>query len=308
LQPCPIVESGEVVSLNLTRGCVHRCGFCSARGYPTYPGGEVIYAFMNTPELLDAELSGRSRRPRAVFLSPATDPFPPLAEIQAETARVVEVLAKHDVEAWLMTRGYIRPSALDVLAAHHEHVRVTIALTTLDRNLQRILEPLTAPPQLRLRQIGDLHRLGVPVQVALDPLVPGLTDTRENLASALEALAGAGIRHVTAGYMFLRPGIRANLIRALEPHGWEQMVLHAYTGGPFLTGDGVAAAQYLPKARRQRGYAAMMALAAGLGISVSVSGTSNPDFTTPRRPTPVENPPRRLLPQFIAAGRQLRFA
>jgi hypothetical protein len=82
-------------------------------------------------------------------------------------------------------------------------------------------------------------------------------------------------------------------------------VLHAYTGGPVLTGDGVAAAQYLPKARRQRGYAAMMALAAGLGISVSVSGTSNPDFTTPRRATTIDNPPRRLLPQFVAAGKQL---
>jgi hypothetical protein len=244
-----------------------------------------------------------------VFLSPATDPFPPLAEIQAETARVVEILAKHGVEAWLMTRGYIRPLALDVLAAHPEHVRVTLALTTLDRNTQRILEPLTAPPHLRLRQIGELRRLGVPVQVALDPLVPGLTDTRENLASVLEALAGVGVRHVTAGYLFLRPGIRENLIRALEPYGWEQLVLDAFIGGPFLRGDGMPAAQYLPKARRQRGYAALMALAAGLGISVTVSGISNPDFTVPRQATSMIDPPRRmLLAQFMAAGKQLRFA
>ena len=51
---------------------------------------------------------------------------------------------------------------------------------------KRIIRTKTTPrsSQIRLQQIGELHRLGVPVQVALDPLVPGLTDTRENLASA----------------------------------------------------------------------------------------------------------------------------
>ena len=47
-----------------------------------------------------------------------------------------------------------------------------------------MLEPLTASPRLRLRQIRRLRDLGIPVQVALEPLVPGLTDTRDNLAAA----------------------------------------------------------------------------------------------------------------------------
>src|SRR3954451_25456889 len=74
LQPCPIPGEGEVLSLNLTRGCAHRCGFCSARGYPTFPRDHALYAFADSTEHLDAELSRWSRPPRAVFLSPATDP------------------------------------------------------------------------------------------------------------------------------------------------------------------------------------------------------------------------------------------
>ena len=60
-------------------------------------------------------------------------------EFQEETARLVQKLAKRGIDSWLMTRGYIRPSILRMLAAHKERVRVTVGLTTLNRGLQRII-------------------------------------------------------------------------------------------------------------------------------------------------------------------------
>jgi DNA repair photolyase len=298
LHSSPLAAGPEVLSLNVAKGCGHRCAFCSARAYANYPGDEVLYVFSDNVKRLKEELSGGKRKPWAVYVSPATDPFPPLAEIQAETVRVVETLAEHGVDSWLMTRGYIRPTALHVLAAHRERVRVTIGLTTTDRELQRVLEPLAAPPRLRLRQIAELRRLGIAVQVALEPLVPGLTDTRANLAELLDALAALGVRRVTAGYMFLRQGIRTNLIEALQPLGWDEKVLSAFAGGPVLEAPGVAPARYLPKSRRQRGYSALMALAAGLGITVSVSGVTNPDFRPPRRTDISLAAVQRSLPMF----------
>jgi DNA repair photolyase len=269
----------DVLSLNLTQGCVQRCAFCSVRAHPAYQGDEVVTLYTDTAERLEAELSGRRKLPRAVYISPSTDPFPPVGAVQAQTARVIEVLARHRVEAWLLTRGWIRPSVHAVLAAHRDQVRITVGVTTLDRALQRLLEPLAAPPRLRLRQIASLIASGVRLQVALEPLVPGLTDTRANLEVVLEALAQAGVHHVSAGYLFLRSGIRTQLLKALEPHGWGALVCDAYTGGPILSAGSIAPAQYLPRARRQRGYAALMALAAGYGITVSVCSATNPDFT-----------------------------
>jgi hypothetical protein len=213
-----------------------------------------------------------------------------------EAARVVEALAARGIDTWLMTRGFIRPAALQVLAAHRKRVKVTVGLTTLDRTLQRILEPLTASPRMRLRQIARLRDLGINVQVAVEPLLPGLTDTRANLAGLLQALADAGVTRVTAGYMFLRPRIQENLAAALRPHGWDQLVLDEYQGGPVLQSDAIAPARYLPKPRRQRGYAVLMALASELGIAVSVSGITNPDFRTP--PKADLRPRQRLLPHF----------
>ena len=97
--------NGDVLALNLSRGCAHQCAFCSVRAYPSYPGDGVVQLFGGTPERLDRELSLRRRLPRAVFVSPSTDPFPPLSVVQAEAVRIVEVLVRHGVEAWLMTRA-----------------------------------------------------------------------------------------------------------------------------------------------------------------------------------------------------------
>jgi DNA repair photolyase len=258
----------------------------------------VIYLPSEIIGQLEKELAARPKKPRAVYISPSTDPFPPLSEVQAETARVVAALARHGIDSWLMTRGYIRPAVLEVLAAHRERVKVTVALTTLDRALQRVLEPLTGSPRLRLRQIRRLRRLGIQVQVALEPIIPGLTDTRESLAALLQALAEAGVTRVTAGYLFLRPRIQDSLGQALKPHGWDQAVLDAYGDGPILQAGKLAPARYLAKTRRQRGYAALMALASELGITVGVSALANPDFRTAAQGNAPGRPVQRLLPQF----------
>jgi hypothetical protein len=170
------------------------------------------------------------------------------------------------------------------LVAHRELVRVTIGLSTLDRETQRLLEPLAASPRLRLRQVAGLQRRGVSVRVEVGPLVPGLTDTRASLAALVDGVADAGVRQITASYMYLRQGIREQMVRALGPLGLEDQILEAFDGGPVLPVGQGATARLLPKIRRQRGYATLMALAAGRGVKVSVSSLTNPDFVAVRPP------------------------
>jgi DNA repair photolyase len=300
LHPTALTADPEVLGINLLRGCAHRCAFCSVRGSPYYGGDDELLLYDDNTSRLASELDARTQLPRAVFVSPATDPYPPFAEVQEETCRVVTALARRGVETWLMTRGLIRPRALAVLEAHRFQVKVTVSLTTCDRDLQRVLEPLCASPRLRLRQIAALRRLKIPVQVALDPLIPGVTDTRANLMPLLEAVAAMGVRHVTASYIFLREGIAKNLADALAPLGLEEGVRAAFADGPVLSAPGLSAARYLPRSRRQRGYGMLISLAALHGITVSFCGSTNPDFGTP--PTPAASVPTQgRLPLFVRA-------
>ncbi len=291
----PLTGDAEVLALELARPSPRRDPFCWLRLAPGCPSEGVVELYRETAEQLDRELARRPRLPRAVFISPATEPLPPLPEMQAEVVRVVEVLARHGVEAWLLTRGLLRPKTLDGLAPHARRLALTVALTTLDRGWQRVLEPGAAPPGQRIRQIAALRQRGWRVHVAVEPLLPGLSDRRENLAALLEALAAAGVGDVTASYAFLRPGLAEGLAAALEAHGLDGTLPEAYARGPLLKAPGLALARYLPKARRQRGYAALMALAAEFDITVRVCAASNPDFGPVRMPAPAKDRERRPL-------------
>jgi DNA repair photolyase len=278
LVPLPFADPERLLGLNLAQGCAHGCPFCISRAYSSFPGDKFLYLFRDSAQQLKDELSQRGSALRAVFLSPSTDPFPPIAEVQTEAAKVVDVLAAHQVQPWLMTRGLIRPMAARRLVANRAQVKLTVAMTTMDRRLQRLLEPLAAPPRLRLGQIARLRQAGVSVHVAVEPLVPGVTDSRSNLVQLLDALSSVGVREITAGYMFLRSGIRDQWFEALRPLGLDRPVSSEFQNGPYLKSPASPPAQYLPKYRRQRGYAILMALAAERGITVRISALANPDF------------------------------
>ena len=279
----PLSDDPSVLSLNIAQGCMHRCTFCSIRGHASYRGDEEIQLYAKSAKHLAAELAKRTILPRAVVISPSCDPFAPSLLIQEETLSVVRVLAEHGIESWLMTRGLIRPKILQGLAAYHAKVRIRVAMTTADRQLQRSIEPLTAPPVLRMRQLRRLRAMGIRVDVAIEPLLLGVTDTRENLLPLLRDLAESGIESVSVGYAFMRSGIRGNIEKAVEAAGVDmEEIDEAYQKGPVLTSGLIAAARYLPRVKRERSYASIIALGEELGIHVSVCGTTNPDFH--RRP------------------------
>jgi hypothetical protein len=126
----------------------------------------------------------------------------------------------------------------------------------------------------------------------LEPLIPGVTDTRSNLLPLLEALALEGIRSLTVGYLVVHQRNQQHLEAVLKPAGLDALVLDEYAGGPELRYGKGMAGRYLPRPRRQRGYAAVMAMAAGFGMRVSVNSLTNPDFSTvaPSAPRPFVPP------------------
>lgn len=279
LQPGPFADRRDLLAVHYAEGCGQGCPFCPERA------GDEVRLVSQAPARLDAELATLEQLPRGVLLGAQTEPFPPLAEVQNTSAELVEVLARHGVDSCILTRGFIRPAALETLARHADRVRVTVALTTLDRTLQRALEPLAAPPRLRLKTIHRLRDAGIAVQAALEPLVPGVTDTRENLEPVLEALEEAGVTQVTVGYLILHPRQENDMLAALRPLGLDSLVADEYARGPLL-GRARAPGRYLPRARRQHGYAAVMALAASHGIRVGINSLTNPDFNAgPRMAT-----------------------
>lgn len=276
LRPSP--TSAGVYGLDMTAGCFHGCGFCSIRGSSRYPGEDRSLFDPFTTERLAAALDEMEMSPAQVVLSPSSDPLPPLREVRDETLKALSLLLSRGVGVHVMTRGRISRRFVGLLAEHRDRVKVAVGVTTLDRLSGRSLEPRAATPGGRIADIGRLVAEGVDVEVRLEPLIPGLNDTRENLAPLFGALARAGAKRVVAHYLYLHPGMEESLDRALHPLGWTERLRDAFEGGRVFRLGTLGPTKHLPLESRRAGLTRLIALGAEHGLWVTTGSAQNPDL------------------------------
>jgi DNA repair photolyase len=218
-------DVGFETSLNPYRGCEHGCIYCYARPTHEYLGFSAgldfeskIMVKTNAPELLRAELESPCWRPQTLVLSGVTDPYQPIERKLCITGGCLEVLAKFRNPVAIITKNRLVTRDIDLLSelAACNAVAVNISVTSLDSNLQQVLEPRTTSPQGRLDAVRQLRSAGIPTGVMVAPIIPGLTD--HEVPKVLDACAKAGAQF--AGYTIVRlPWAVAPLFeRWLEEH------------------------------------------------------------------------------------------
>src|SRR6267378_1745281 len=178
-------DVGFEASLNPYRGCEHGCIYCYARPTHEYLGLSAgldfeskIMVKTNAPELLRAELESPRWNPQTLVMSGVTDPYQPIERKLGITRGCLEVLAKFRNPVAIITKNRLVTRDADLLGdlATRNAAAVNISVTSLDSNLQRVLEPRTSPPQARLNAIRQLRSAGIPTGVLVAPIIPGLTD------------------------------------------------------------------------------------------------------------------------------------
>ncbi|MDB6120904.1 MAG: Radical [Verrucomicrobiaceae bacterium] len=202
-------DVGFDASFNVYRGCEHGCAYCFARPTHEYLGMSAgldfetkIVVKERAPEMLRAELSKKSWKPQVLAMSGVTDCYQPVERRLGLTRRCVEVLAQFRNPLAIITKNHLVTRDKDLLSelARFHAVVVTISVTTLDGELAKKLEPRASSPSRRLAAIAELSQAGIPVQVLMAPVIPGLTD--HEMPKLLEACAQAGARD--AGFVPLR--------------------------------------------------------------------------------------------------------
>jgi DNA repair photolyase len=218
-------DVGFETSLNPYRGCEHGCIYCYARPTHEYLGFSAgldfeskIMVKTSAPELLRAELESPRWQPQTLVLSGVTDPYQPVERKLGITRGCLQVLARFRNPVAIITKNRLVTRDVDLLRdlAAHNGVAVNISVTSLDSNLQRVLEPRTSSPQARLDAIRQLRSAGIPTGVMVAPIIPGLTD--HEVPKIIDACAKAGAQF--AGYTIVRlPWVVAPLFEHwLEEH------------------------------------------------------------------------------------------
>jgi DNA repair photolyase len=202
-------DIGMDATLNPYRGCEHGCIYCFARPTHEYLGLSAgldfetkIFAKPDAPKLLEEKLKSRSWKPAVIFMSGVTDPYQPLERKMKITRQCLEVLEGFRNPVSFITKNHLVTRDIDILSrmAALNLASVNMSVTTLDRKLARAMEPRASTPPMRLRAIEQLSRAGIPVNVMIGPVVPGLTD--HEIPAILEAASSAGAS--SAGYTMLR--------------------------------------------------------------------------------------------------------
>ena len=196
-------------SINPYRGCEHGCIYCYARPSHAYlglsPGLDFETRIFYKPQaatLLRAELRKKGYVCKPIALGSNTDPYQPSERKLGITRAILEVLREFHHPVTIVTKGALIRRDIDILAemAKEKLAVVTVSITTLDRDLARVMEPRASTPERRLEAIAALADAGVPAGVLSAPMIPALNDSE--MEAILEKARAAGATR--AGYTLLR--------------------------------------------------------------------------------------------------------
>ena len=218
-------DVGFDTSINPYRGCEHGCIYCYARPGHEYFGLSVgldfetkIFAKLEAPQLLRAEFMKKSWQPKTIAISGVTDCYQPIERKLRITRGLLEVFQEFRNPLCMITKNHLITRDVDILGdlAADNLVAVSVSVTSLRNEIQHLMEPRTSVPARRLAAIETLSKAGVPVNVMVGPVVPGLTD--EELPAILKAAREAGAE--SAGYIMLRLPYQVKdlFVRWLERH------------------------------------------------------------------------------------------
>ncbi|QHL89210.1 PA0069 family radical SAM protein [Nibribacter ruber] len=202
-------DLGLSYSMNPYQGCEHGCVYCYARNTHTYWGlgagldfEQKIIVKENAPQVLKQQLENPRWKVRPIMLAGNTDCYQPIEAKKKITRELLQVLLQYRHPVSVITKNSLILRDLDILQelAALNLVHVNVSITTLQEELRQKLEPRTATGIRRLAVVKTLAEAGVPVNVMVAPVIPGLND--QEIPAILQAAANAGA--LSAAYTVVR--------------------------------------------------------------------------------------------------------
>lgn len=206
-------------NMNLYRGCSHGCIYCDSRSTCYHLDHfDTIRPKENALELLRKELAGK-RRTGIVSTGAMSDPYNPLEKTLCLTQQAFQLLKRHGFGVDFTTKSALcaRDAGLLSDIAAHAPVNARMTVTCADDSLCRLIEPHVSVTSERFEAIRRMSDAGLYTGVWINPVLPFITDSEENLTSLLRMAAQAGAKYAVCFFsVTLRDGDRDYFFRALD--------------------------------------------------------------------------------------------
>ena len=179
-------------TINPYRGCSHACVYCFARPTHDYLGLGIgtdferkIVVKVNAVERLRAELRSPKWSGDTIAMGTNTDPYQHAEGKYHLTRGIVETLSGARNPFSILTKStlILRDAAVLAAAAERTDASVSFSVGTLERSVWSLTEPGTPPPDRRIEALRRLTAMGIRCGVLVAPVLPGLSDSEDQLRS-----------------------------------------------------------------------------------------------------------------------------
>lgn len=285
----PVLRKGRVLNqshfgclegiptLNITKGCLFQCTYCYARGYSQTPKEGEVHLYVNLPNLLEEELARKKVVPQCVILNTSSDCFQSHPDILRVTFEVIRTLLNHGIGISFLTKGVIPLQCLELFSLTPEKTLVQIGLVSLSERYWKGYEPYTPSPEKRMENVQRLREIGISPEIRIDPIIPFVTDTEDEIENLFERLKDFSVKRVTLSYLHLRPTIERQLMKELSPLH-RRLMESCFRTQQWKAVGSSTKTKLLPRRIREKGYQRIKDIAEEFGITASVCQCKNPDL------------------------------
>ncbi|HEX6682490.1 MAG TPA: Rv2578c family radical SAM protein [Candidatus Limnocylindrales bacterium] len=190
---------------------------CFARHTHTYLDLDAGHDFdskivvkVNAVELLRRELSAPRWEGHSIAMGTNVDVYQRAEGRYRLMPGIIEALHDKANPFSILTKSTLILRDLPLIRAASERARVSIAFSIgfTDERLWRLVESGTPSPSRRMDAVRQFTEAGMRVGVMMAPILPGLSDTEEEIDTTVRGLVEAGAASVTPLVLHLRPGAR----------------------------------------------------------------------------------------------------
>ena len=217
-------------------GCRFACKYCYASFMGRFVGktvadwGEYVYAKMNAPELLRAELPKKLKNKgvgKEIFFSSVTDPYQGMeVKYQLTRACLEELLAfGFSGLVSILTKSNLVLRDID-LFKKLPRVSVGLTVTSTDDGVSRFFETYAPPSSRRIETLTTLNKEGIKTYAFIGPLLPHFVAQEDALDRLMAAIAASGTRDIFVEHLNLSAYIRTRLMAEMK--GEEKAIVEKF--------------------------------------------------------------------------------
>ena len=217
----------DVFSVNPYRGCEFGCSYCYARytheflDLPEWEAFErKVFVKRDAARALHRDLkTSRDVRRHGIAIGTATDPYQPAEARFRVTRSILEALLPHrGIPISIVTKsGLIAQDAALLAELGRRHpLKVFFSCITTDRHLLRAIERRSPMAHVRFGAMRILTDHGIPCELLLMPVLPGVTDDDEKLRQVIRSAKQAGALKISARALWLTDASRRRFLPWLQ--------------------------------------------------------------------------------------------